>query len=225
MNLGEVVGGLLPLAIAVAISVLPIIATVLILFTPRARVNGLAFAVGWVVGLTIVGAIVLIAGSASGEGGQPSTASGVAKLAFGLLFLALARRNWSSRPAPGEVAPTPSWMAGIDGFTAPRSLATAFALAAINPKNLALTIAGASVIAAAGLSTGEQVISLALFVLIASSTIVGPVAYYLIARQRAERALDRLKVWLIANNATVMAVLLVVIGFKLIGDGISTLSD
>ena len=224
MNLGQVIGELLPLAIAVAVSVVPIIATVLILFTPRARVNGIAFVCGWVLGLIVVGAIVLAAGSASGEGGSPSTGAGIAKLVFGLIFLVLARRRWSSRPAPGETAPAPAWMEGIDRFTMPRSFGVAFALAAVNPKNLLLTISGASVIAASGLATGDELIALAIFVLIASLTIAGPVALYLIAGERAAATLDRLKLWLVANNGTVMAVLLLLIGFKLIGDGISALS-
>ena len=36
--------------------------------------------------------------------------------------------------------------------------------------------------------------------------------------------LESLKAWLAANNATIMTVLLLVIGAKLIGDGISVLS-
>jgi hypothetical protein len=35
--------------------------------------------------------------------------------------------------------------------------------------------------------------------------------------------LDRLKAWLTANNAVIMAVLLLVLGVKLLGDGISAL--
>ena len=50
-------------AVAVALSPIPIIGVVLILATPRARTNGPAFAVGWVAGLSIVMAIVLVLGS------------------------------------------------------------------------------------------------------------------------------------------------------------------
>ncbi|MGB6425163.1 MAG: GAP family protein, partial [Solirubrobacterales bacterium] len=63
-----------------------------------------------------------------------------------------------------------------------------------------------------------------IFLLIAGSTVAGPVAYYTFARDRAQVTLDRLKTWLIANNSVVMAVLLLVIGAKLVGDGISILS-
>jgi hypothetical protein len=59
---------------------------------------------------------------------------------------------------------------------------------------------------------------------IACATVAGPVIYYALARERAQRGLEGLKGWMIANNHTVMAVLLLVIGAKLLGDGISILS-
>ncbi|MBM2823822.1 MAG: hypothetical protein HW413_2568, partial [Thermoleophilia bacterium] len=61
--MGQAIGDILPLAIGVAISPVPIIAVVLMLGTPQARANGPAFAAGWVAGLTIVGAIVLLLAS------------------------------------------------------------------------------------------------------------------------------------------------------------------
>ena len=62
--MGEAIGQMLPAAVGVAISPLPIVAVVLMLVTPRGRVNGPAFVLGWMLGLAVVGAIVL--GVASG---------------------------------------------------------------------------------------------------------------------------------------------------------------
>lgn len=57
----------------------------LMLATPRARVNGPAFAAGWLAGLTIVGTITLVVagGNASQDSGAPATWSSVLKFAFG----------------------------------------------------------------------------------------------------------------------------------------------
>lgn len=57
--MGQAIGGSLPLAIGIAISPIPIIAVVLMLTTPRAKINGPAFLLGWLLGLGIVGTIVL----------------------------------------------------------------------------------------------------------------------------------------------------------------------
>ncbi len=223
--MGDAIGEVLPFAIGVAISPVPVIAVILMLFSRHAGKNSLVFLLGWLLGLTAVGAIVLIFGSvSSSDGGDPSTASGIVKLAIGALFVLLAVHAWRGRPKKGEQAKAPKWMSAIDDFTAAKSFGVAIVLSAANPKNLGLTIAAASSIAAASLSSGQEVAVLAIFLLIASVTVAGPVIYYALARERAQRGLDSLKTWLIENNSTVMAVLLLVIGVKLVGDGIGILT-
>ena len=51
-----------------------------------------------------------------------------------------------------------------------------------------------------------------------------PVFYYLAAGEGAKQTLDGWRAWLLANDSTVMTVLFVVLGFVLIGQGISALS-
>jgi hypothetical protein len=70
----EAIGQVLPFAVGVAISPMPIVAVVLMLVTPRARTNGPAFILGWVVGIAVAGAILLaIAGPANAsDDGQPA---------------------------------------------------------------------------------------------------------------------------------------------------------
>ena len=95
--MGEAIGQVLPLAIGVALSPLPIVAVVLMLVTPRGRANGLAFVAGWIVGLAVVGAIVLaVAGKAGpSDDGSPATWVSVLKLVLGV---ALARRRRQAVP-------------------------------------------------------------------------------------------------------------------------------
>jgi hypothetical protein len=224
--MSEAIGAVLPLAIGVAISPIPIIAVILMLFSARARQNGVAFLVGWVLALLVVGAIVLVL-AAAGRVGSDDGSSNLAallKALLGLLFLFLAVRQWGSRPAEGEQAPMPPWMAAIDSFTTGRSLGLAALLAGVNPKNLALTAAAGLAIAQAGVSGASAVVALVVFVAVASLSVAIPVLYYLAAGEGARQTLDGWKAWLLANNAAVMAVLFVVLGFVLIGQGISALS-
>ncbi len=223
--MGSVIGEILPVAVAGAVSPVPVIAVILMLFTSEARTNSVAFLLGWLLGLTVIGSIVLIAGDVASDDSGESTVSGVVKLVFGLLFLVLAVRSWRSRPKAGEDPEMPGWMAAIDGFGAVKSAGIAALLSGLNPKNLALTAAGAATIAAAGLTTGEEIGAFAIFVTIASVTVAAPVLVYLIMGDRVQGGLNSLKDWLVANNNTVMAVLLVVLGAKLLGDAISILSS
>ena len=223
--MAEAIGQVLSLGVGVALSPVPIIAVVLMLGTPRGRSNGPAFVAGWVLGLAVVGAIALaVAGGAGAtDDAEPATWVDVLKIALGVLLGLVAARQWRGRPEPGADPELPKWMRTIDTFTAGRSLAIAAALSGVNPKNLLLTVGAATTIAQTGVDTGEQAVALAVFILVGTLGPAAPVALYFLLGARAKRLLDELKLWLGAHNAAIMAVLCLVIGAKLIGDGISGL--
>ena len=105
--MGEAIGQSLPLAVGVALSPVPIIAVVLMLTTARARANGPAFVLGWLVGLGVVGAIVLALAGPGGasEEGQPAAWVSWLKLVLGLGLVLVAVRQFRGRPRGDEEAP------------------------------------------------------------------------------------------------------------------------
>jgi threonine/homoserine/homoserine lactone efflux protein len=223
--MGEAIGEILPLAVGVALSPLPIVAVVLMLVTPRARVNGPAFVVGWLAGLAVVGAIVLLAadGADASDEGEPATWASVLQLLLGALLLLVALRQWRGRPEGEAEPPAPKWMGAIDRFTAPKALAAGVLLSGANPKNLLLAVAAATAIAQTGIDGGEQAIAYAVFAVIGALGVAVPVGIFFALGDRAWPLLARLKDWMEHNNAVIMAVLLAVIGAKLIGNGIAGL--
>ena len=220
--MGAAIGQILGLAVGVAISPVPIIATILMLFSNRAKSNSVAFLVGWIFGLVAVATVVLLAGVEGSDG--TSDATGWIKVVIGVVFLLLAVKQWRARPHDGDEPPMPAWMASIDEFTAIKSFGFGALLSGVNPKNLGLTIAAASSIGASGLTGSDEAAVVAVYVLIASCTLMVPVVGYLVAGDRMRPTLDSMKAWLLANNATVMAVLFLVLGAKVLGDGISILT-
>jgi Sap, sulfolipid-1-addressing protein len=102
-DMGQGISEVLPFAIGVAISPVPIIAVIL-LFSARARTNGPAFLLGWIVGLGVVCAVAY----SPSDSADVSTSSGASdtvswgKIGLGALLLVLAMRNWRKRPGPGE---------------------------------------------------------------------------------------------------------------------------
>ena len=219
--LTQAIGELLPSAIGVALSPLPIVAVILMLGTDRARSNGPAFALGWIAGLVIVSVIVLlVAGDADNPDSTTSTSINWLQVGLGVLFLAMAGREWRSRPKHGEETEMPKWLATVDAFTPAKSLGLGAGLSAINPKNLALTAAAAASVAQAGLSGSESVAAVAVFVVIASATVAGPVLFYLLATDRAAGPLASLKEFMSRHNAVIMIVVLLILGAKLLGQGL-----
>jgi len=81
----DAIGDLLPSALAVALSPIPIIAIVLVLGAPNARRAGPAFAVGWVAGLLAVSVVVvLLVGSGDDPDGDDPRLDWL-KIAIGIL--------------------------------------------------------------------------------------------------------------------------------------------
>jgi threonine/homoserine/homoserine lactone efflux protein len=223
--MNEAIGQVLPLGVVVALSPVPIIAVVLMLATPHARSNGPAFLLGWLVGLSVVGAIVLLASGAADATDDDGPATWVSwlMLVLGVLLVLLGVKQWRGRPKEGDDATLPKWMQAIDSFSAPKTLGMGVLLSGVNPKNLLLTVAAAAAIAETGIDAGQETIALAVFILIGSLGVGVPVAVFFVLGERSRTLLDDLKSWMAAHNAAIMAVITLVIGTKLLGDGISGL--
>jgi threonine/homoserine/homoserine lactone efflux protein len=142
---------------------------------------------------------------------------------LGALLLLMAARQWEGRPSPGAEPALPKWMTAIDGFTAGKAAGLGLALSAVNPKNLLMCVAAGSTIAGGGLSAGGDVVAVAVFTVLAASTVIVPVVGYAVGRKRMAGPLESLRGWLTTHNVAVMATLLLVIGVVLVGKGLGGL--
>ena len=82
-------------------------------------------------------------------------------------------------------------MQTIDTFTASRSLGLGVLLSGVNPKNLALAIAASASITQAGLDGGQSAVAVAVFVVLASATVLGPVLAIVVPRTSSGTVGDR----------------------------------
>ncbi|MDF1605056.1 GAP family protein [Nocardioides sp. YIM 152315] len=222
--MGAVIGDVLPLAVAVLISPIPVIAAILMLLAPQARAASVGFMVGWLVGI-VVALVVFVALAAvipQEDDDVSHPVAGTVKIVLGLLMLALALRQWRGRPHEGAEPALPAWMAAIDTMTLARATALGFALSAINPKNLLMTASAGVLIGTADLPVGDVAVVIAVFTVVAGASVAVPVTGYLVARERMTAPLQSLRVWLVHNNAAVMAVLLLVVGATMVGKGIGS---
>lgn len=216
--MGSVIGDLLPLAVGVAISPIPIIAAILMLLAQNARVTSIAFAVGWVLGIVIATVVFVFVGGAVNDTGGSATIAWI-KIVLGVLLLFFAVRQYQARDDDS----TPKWMSAIDTMKPLAATGIGFALAAINPKNLMMCIAAGVAIGSGSLSSGQATICVVIFAVLAAITVLIPVIAYQVAADRLRVPLEHLKQWLQTHNKAVMAVLFLVIGVVVLGKGIGGL--
>ncbi|GLU88275.1 GAP family protein [Agromyces sp. NBRC 114283] len=217
-----VIGGILPLALGIAISPIPIIAAILMLLSPKAKGTSVGFLLGWVLGIVVAVVVFTLLGAIipASDPDASKPIAGTIQLVLGVLLLLLALKQWRSRPK-GDAEPTmPKWMAAIDQLTAVKGAGLGFLLSAVNPKNLLMAVAAGVAIGTAGLNGGESTLAIVVFTIVAACSVAVPVIAYLVASAKMAGPLESLRHWLVHNNATVMAVLLLVIGVVVIGKGI-----
>ena len=218
--MGAVIGDVLPLAIGIAISPIPIIAAILMLFSPRATSTSTGFLLGWILGIVVATAIFTALAGTLKTGGEPSAVASWIKIGLGVLLVLVGIRQWRGR---GGQHDAPKWMAAIDDFTFPKALGLGFLLSGVNPKNLIIAAGAGLIIGSSAVGVGGDAAAIALFTVIASSTVAIPVLAHLVAAERMTRPLESLRKWLQDNNASVMATMILVIGAVLVGKGVGGL--
>jgi len=222
VNFASLFGEMLPQAVTIAISPIPIIAAILMLLSPRARTVAPAFLVGWVAGIAVAVVVVTLLSSSipAADPDASKPVAGIVKIVLGVLLLLLAVHQWRGRPQRGTTPAPPKWMTAIDTITPAKAAGLAFLLAAVNPKNLMMAVAAGVTVGTSAAAGGTVVWSVVVFVVIASLSIGIPVLGFLVAGNRVAGPLENLRDWLTDNNATIMAVLLLVIGVTTVGKGI-----
>lgn len=212
---------LVPLALVVALSPLTVIPAVLVLHTSHPRQAGLAFAAGWLAGLTgLTVLFVAISGLLGGLRQTPPTWSSWLRIVVGAALIGFGIYRWLTRHRHTDM---PRWMRSFTAMTPPRAGVTAVVLAVARPEVPLMCAAAGLAIGSAGVGRADAWGAGALFVAVAASSVVGPVAAYLAAGARLDGALTRLKNWMEQQHAALVAAILIVIGAMVVYNGIHAL--
>jgi len=208
----ELLTELFPLAMAIAANPPAVIAVVLMMSSAEARSAATWFVAGWLLGLVAVGAVVLAVADALGADAARSGPFVAIKGLVGIALIVLAAKKWLGRRAASDEGETPAWMARITGLSAAGAFGLAALFAGLNPKTLALNVAGAVVIAEVVPGTLGKAVTLAVFATVSSVTLLAPLVYGLAAPEHARDSLARLQRWLVVNNTAITAAVLAVLG-------------
>lgn len=216
-------GQLLPLALTIALSPLPLAALLLMLLAPDGFKAAAGFSVGWFLGVLFSATLLALLSSLLPHDRSVGTrALQVAlPLLLGIALIVLGLVQWHDRPRPGVEVPLPRWLSALDRLTPVRATILGVGYAALRPKNLVMAAAAGVVILGAHADPTGIVLSVALFTVLASITMLGPVLAYAFGGARMRARLTRLRVWLVRNMPLITVVTVLLLGVFLVLTGLS----
>lgn len=214
-------------AIVAGASPLALASTLVLLHGSHARWRSTAFAVGVVLGQTVVCGLAFAVGAASmpGDAGARDRSRAVLELAFGIVLLAGAwyvRYRHEPRPASPN-SRSKAALARLDKVHAPAAFGTGAALGIGGPKRLGITLIVAATIAASTWSDQGQFALALAYVVIATAVVWVPVGLALVFGARAAGWMETAQVWLAARRQTMTVRALVVLGALVIVDAVIAL--
>ncbi len=219
----DLIGQLLPHAVAVALSPMPIAALILILLSNKARLNSILYMLGWVIGVAVNVAVFAYIFNAQQSVTHQSKSSvgAIIDLILGLFLLWLAFKQWRSRPKAGETPTIPKWMQAVESISPFKSFLIAFVLITVNAKNTVLDIAAGVLVAQNAVTVSDQLLAIIIYTLVASSSIIVPVFAFLLFGKKLDNVLNNTKQWFIHNSATILFVLFLILGVDILGKAIA----
>jgi len=208
---------LILIGLAITLEPIPVTAFMLVLGSKGGVRKGAAFIFGWLLSLAIVIAFtVLVTGNNPPKPSTaPSLAALAAKLAIGVGLLVVAIRDYRKIGKPKPPKKPPRWQTHIDNMTPWYAIG-------LGPltQPWALVAAGVTVIIEAKLSSWQDYLTLILFCVIATSSILIMEIYAGFRPQEAQRFLARLRDWIDTHTDQVIIIVSLVLGFWLVGNSI-----
>lgn len=215
----QALGALLPIAVAVAFSAVPLTVTILILLSPNRSRAALPFLVGWMIG---VAAVISLSAAGAAVLSQPlrrrqDTAIAILEIVIGSALIVLAavylRRRSQTSKGP------PRWLAAVDSFGPLLSFGIAIVLS-FRPKGFLLGVAGGLALSAASVKPDEAVLLIIIYTAIATSTVVVPIVASFVAPRTMEPRLVSARDWLTDNGPILTSLMMFMIGVVILGGGL-----
>jgi len=222
---GSTVAQIIPLALGIALSPLPVVAVLVILLTRRARFSSVVFAASWVLGVAVA---VIIATAFAGQFARPVVGydlpyEGAVTFLLGAGLVVIAGISRRGRFRSGEPDAPPTWVNAVDDLSPWGGAFVAFTNATTSPKNLALALAAGVALQGTIKEPWTQTLVIAVYVAIASVTVVAPVVLYFVGGERSVALLRRWKERITARAAALTELLLFLLGLTLTVKGLVNL--
>lgn len=213
-------GHILPIAVAVALSSIPIMAAILILLSPNKRRSSLMFLIGFVLGLAVtVVAFTVLAQLTPPRRSQQTI--GISLIIIGsalVVFAIIVWRRGAGRPSTG----IPKWLSAAESMGPWSAFGLAFILN-LRPKAILLSAATGLSIRGDDLSVTEAAIVIGVYTIVSASTVAALIVASLVRPEKTDTQLVRMRTWITENNRIVTILILIMIGVVIIGNGLTRL--
>ena len=213
----QVIGGLIPIAMAMALSSIPFLATVVVMLSPRRTSTAMPYLIGYVGGAFVAVALANTILRAVPVRIKLGGAFGIIEVVLGSALIALAIVQWRIRHR--RAATSKGWLDRLGKFGPGTVFGFAVALN-FRPKSILLAAAAGVVLARADLQTSQSVISLLIYTVVASLTVTIPVVATVLHPDAASAWLIRTRDWLSRNGAIITVVVLLMVGTTVLGNGL-----
>jgi hypothetical protein len=208
--MGQALFQVVPLALAAALSSVPISATIFILLSEGRTRSGLAFLAGTVIGTFVAITLITVVGQALPGRPRPHEALlgrleivlGIAMVLLGV-FTLVRRSAGSGRGA--------RWMDGLGSLGMVPVFGIGLALN-LRPKAILLVAAAGLAISRARQSLEENLLLIVIYTAIATCTVVVPIVVTILFPTRMEPRLLAAKEWIAAHSTGISATLMILIG-------------
>jgi Sap, sulfolipid-1-addressing protein len=198
--------------------------TLVVLTHGRGRVNGTAFAIGFIAGQLVFFLIAFSLGALSVPGGNHPTLIAGFTIAFGAALLVTAVHVRRHRNEPVKVrGPSPrmdALRARLGRLKPLSALGVGTALGIGGPKRITITIVASASIASAGLSHSSAVGLAILYVAVATSLVWVPVLLYVMWGPRAAGWLASAQGWIATHKTPLTFYPSAVLGLGLVIGGV-----
>jgi threonine/homoserine/homoserine lactone efflux protein len=191
-------------ALGIALSPLPFVLAIALLGSSRPLGNAVAFVSGEALAIGGIAtlAVVLTAGESDGSLADVLSALEIVVGACLAALLVVHLRRRPLREGP------PAWSGFLDSVGPRTAFAGGVAMVAVNPKNLALTLAGAASIVQLGYSAGGQVASVLTFTFVAVSALLVLLGVAAVSPARSAAALGRAETFVFSHERLLVGGLL-----------------
>lgn len=223
--MGEVIGELVPIAVAVAISPMHLLAvTVMLLASGGHRVAG-AFVAGRTAGTAVLVVLFsVVIGPVEYAIPLPGHVTAVGKIVIGAATVALAAGQWLRHAGRDTEPRTPKWLTEVGSFSTPKAFGLGGLVSIASAKNLALCLAGGVVIRSVPLQVWQITVAIVIFTVLGSAALTTMMVVARVGGTRIRSALENWRDWLLRHQVRVLSVVLLVVGIIISAMGAAELA-